>query len=120
MTMQDKCCSVVPYFTIAEGKCEAFKTLCEQMVAKARTEAGCLYYGFCFNGDQAHCREGFADGDAVLIHLDNVGALLQKALQISDLTRLEIHGQEAELKKLYAPLAHLQPAYFVLECGFRR
>lgn len=120
MTTQDKCCSVVPYFTIAEGKREVFKELCEKMVEKAQTEEKCLYYGFCFNGSQAHCREGYEDAAGVLTHLENVGPLLKQALEVSDLARLEIHGPEEELKKLQTPLSHLQPEYFILECGFRR
>lgn len=90
------------------------------MVAKAQKEEKCLYYGFCFNGDQAHCREGYEDADGVLRHLENVGPLMRKIFEVSKLTRLEIHGPEVELKKLHEPLAHLQPQYFVLECGFRR
>jgi hypothetical protein len=66
-----------------------------------------------------HCREGYEDAEGVLFHLDNVGTLLNEALKISDLTRLEIHGPEEELAKLREPLAELNPEYFVLEYGFR-
>jgi hypothetical protein len=53
--------------------------------------------------------------------VDNVGALLQQALTISDLVRLEVHGPEAELEKLREPLAGLNPQYYTLEPGgFRR
>jgi hypothetical protein len=52
--------------------------------------------------------------------IDNVGAILQEALTISDLTRLEIHGPEEELAKLRDPLASLKPEFFTLEYGFRR
>jgi hypothetical protein len=83
-------------------------------------EPKCLYYGFCFDGEQAHCREGYEDAQGVLAHLENVGALLEKALKISDLTRLEIHGPRDELAKLKKPLADLKPQYFTLEYGFRR
>ena len=56
----------------------------------------------------------------MLAHLDNVGALLQEALQIAELTRFEIHGPEAELAKLREPLAGMKPQFFTLEYGFRR
>jgi hypothetical protein len=36
-------------------------------------------------------------------------------LTIVDLTRLEVHGPAAELEKLKAPLAHLNPAWFEVE-----
>ncbi len=120
MPTQDKCCSIVPYFKISEGKLGAFKELCEQFVAKTKEEAKCLYYGFCFDGDTAHCREGYSDGEGLLAHLQNVGALLEEALTMAELARLEIHGPEGELAKLREPLAHLKPQFFVLEYGFRR
>ncbi|PCJ23702.1 MAG: hypothetical protein COA96_11145 [SAR86 cluster bacterium] len=120
MATNDTCCSIVPYFKIAEGKIAEFKALGDQMVKKTSTESGCLYYGFCFDGDVAHCREGYDNAEAALIHLDNVGELLGKALEISELTRMEIHGPEQELAKLREPLTHLSPQFLVLECGFRR
>lgn len=120
MATQDTCCSIVPYFKIGNGKIDAFKALCEQFVEKSNEEPKCLYYGFSFDGDQAHCREGYENADATLAHLDNVGALLQEALKIAELTRLEIHGPEAELAKLRGPLADLKPQFFTLEYGFRR
>ena len=118
--MQDKCCSMAPYFKVASGKLEEFKKNCEQFVAKTKGETKCLYYGFGFDGEQAHCREGYADAEGLLGHLQNVGALLEEALTIAELTRLEIHGPEEELAKLREPLAHLKPQFFVLEHGFRR
>jgi hypothetical protein len=61
MTSQDTCCSIAPYFKVAAGKLEEFGHLCEQFVEKTKTEPKCLYYGFCFLGDQVHCREGYVD-----------------------------------------------------------
>ena len=87
---------------------------------KTNEEPKCLFYGFSFYEDQAHCREGYEDAEGVLTHLDNVGTLLQEALEIADLTRLEIHGPEEELAKLREPLAELNPQFFTLEYGFRR
>ena len=116
----DKCCTIVPYFKIHDGKIPEFKKYCEQFVEKTNTESGCLFYGFSFDGDQAHCREGYRDAEAALAHLQNVGALLEEVLKIADLTRLEIHGLEAELEKLRGPLADFKPQYFKLEYGFRR
>ena len=120
MATEDRCCSIVPYFKVTSGKLDTFKKLCERFVARAREEPKCLYYGFCFDGEQAHCREGYEDADGVLAHLQNVGALLEEAFKIAELTRLEIHGPEEELAKLRGPLANLNPRFFLLECGFRR
>jgi len=122
MTTQprDKACTLVPYFEINEGQLEAFKALGPQFVAKTRNEPGCVHYAFSFNGMNAHCREGYDDAAAVLAHLDNVGALLGEALKVAKIVRLEVHGPAAELDKLRAPLAGLNPQYFELAEGFRR
>jgi hypothetical protein len=120
METQDNCCTLVPYFKIHEGKLGQMKSLCEQFMEKARTETKILYYGFSFDGDQMHCREGYQDAEGVLTHLENVGALLKEALTISDLTRLEVHAPEQEIAKLRGPLADLKPQFFALEYGFRR
>ena len=120
MPTQDSCCTIVPYFKISSGHLEAFKKLCEQFVAKTNQETKCLYYGFSFDGDQAHCREGYADADGLLTHLEHVGPLLEQALKIAELTRLEVHGPESDLAKLRGPLAKLNPQFFTPEYGFRR
>jgi quinol monooxygenase YgiN len=120
MATQDKCCTLVPYFKMLDGQLEAFKALCERFVEKTNEEPKCLYYGFSFDGKQAHCREGYEDAEGILTHLENVKPLLEEALQLAELTRLEIHGSETELAKLREPLAELNPQFFVLEYGFRR
>ncbi len=116
----DACVTIHPYFKVSEGQLGAFKDLCERFVLKTSVEPKCFYYGFSFNGDEVHCREGYEDAEGLLAHLDNVAALLGEALKLAQITRLEIHGAEEELAKLRGPLAHLNPAYFTLEYGFRR
>jgi quinol monooxygenase YgiN len=120
MATDDRCCTLHPYFKVHDGKLEAFKALCEQFVAKTASEEKVLFYGFSFDGDQVHCREGYRDAGGILAHLENVGELLNQALQIADITRLEVHGPEAELAKLREPLGGLNPQFFTLEYGFRR
>ena len=120
MATQDTCCTIVPYFKIHEGQLGAFKKLCEAFVERTSTEEKCLYYGFSFDVDQAHCREGYINAEGVLAHLKNVEDLLGEAVKIADIIRLEIHGPEGEVAKLREPLAELKPQFFVLEYGFRR
>jgi len=120
MATSDKCCSIIPYFKVPADNLKAFKALCGQLIEKTCGEDKCLYYGFSFNGDTVHCREGYEDAEGVLTHFGNVDALLKEALTISELTCLEIHGTEEELAKLREPLAALNPKFFVLEFGFRR
>ncbi len=120
MSTTDTCCTIVPYFKVHADKLDDFKRVGGQCVEKAKEEPKCLYYGFTYDGDLAHCREGYADAEAVLTHLENIGPLLQEALKVADITRLEVHGPEAELTKLRKPMAGLNPRFFTLECGFRK
>ena len=106
-------------FDIPDANRPAFESLVEEFVEATRQETGCLYYGFCFNGGQALCREGYVDGDAFLAHLDNVGELFARAQKLADVTRMELHGPAAEIDKLREPLAELDIVYYTLETGFR-
>ena len=119
MSTQDHVVSIHPYFKVSEGKMVEFKNLCDQFVSVTAKDANCLYYGFSFSGDLAHCREAYRNAESLLAHLSDVGGLLDQALQISILDRLEIHGMPEELEKLTEPLSALSPTYFALEYGFR-
>lgn len=120
MATDDKCCSIAPYFNVPEENLAAFRELCERFVAASSEEPGCLYYGFSFNGNRVHCREGYANAEALLAHVEHIGALLGEAMQISEVSGLEIHGPEEELAKLRGPLADHHAEFFTLECGFRK
>ena len=120
MATTDTCCTIVPYFKAHQGKLETIKEMCVQFVEKTHQEPKCLYYGFSFDGDDYHCREGYEDAAGVLAHLENVGSLLEESLKIAEITQLEIHGPAEELAKLREPLADLNPQFFELEYGFRR
>ena len=140
METADTCISIAPYFKVHTGKLDDFKKLCIQLMERSKQEPNCLFYGFTFNGTQAHCREGYADAkavlaryflngpappwrphtQAVLAHLENIGPLLTELLKTADITKLEVHGPEAELAKLREPMAGLNPRFFVLEYGFRK
>lgn len=120
MSLQDHCCALYPYFQVQDGCLEQFRELCQRFVERTATEEKCLYYGFSFSGNQVHCREGYADAAGLLAHLENVGDLLQEALKIAQITRLEVHGPAPEIDRLREPLAAFQPQFFVVEFGFRR
>jgi quinol monooxygenase YgiN len=106
--------SLHPYFKVPLDKLDFLKGILPEFHAKTRGETGNLFYEFTINGDEVFCREGYANADALLEHLDNVGEMLAAALQFATLTRLEVHGPAAQLEKLKAPLAHLNPIWFVL------
>lgn len=120
MPLTDTVCTLVPYFTVQEGKLDEFKALGEQMVERTKTEDDVVFYGFSFSGQRAHCREGYGSAKGILAHLENVDSLLKQALAIASLDLLEIHGPASELEQLKEPLAGLNPTYFTMETGFRR
>ncbi len=119
MALEDTTCTLVPYFNVDAGQLDAFKAIGEQMVLKTRTERDVVFYGFSFSGQQAFCREGYRSAEGILAHLQNVGDLLQQALKIANIERLEVHAPADEIDKLRGPLTDLNPTYFTLETGFR-
>jgi quinol monooxygenase YgiN len=109
--------SIHPYFQIREGNLDAFLALMPLFVEKTATEPACLYYDFMRHGSIASCREAYVGAEGVFAHLENVGELLGKFLELADLIRLEIHGPMEEIDKLREPLAHLNPDFYVWETG---
>jgi len=69
------------------------------------------YYGFCMYGAKAICREGYDCAEGFLEHLANVDGALKAAMEVADVTRVEVHGPGAEVEKLREPLASF-PAVF--------
>jgi hypothetical protein len=120
MFKPDTCCTLVSYFEIQDGQLDAFKALARKLVAKTRTEPGCMHYAFSFSGNVAHCREGYADAAALLAHRENVAELLGQAMKIAKVVRFEVHAPEAEIDKLRGPMASRSPQFFALEEGIRR
>ena len=79
-----------------------------------------MHYGFTFNGNKAHCREGYVDAAGVLAHLGNVDAPLKAALQVADLDLLEVHGPKDQVDILReSDLAGLGCQFYDFEWGFR-
>jgi len=77
-----------PYFKVHPGKLDEFKAGFPGFVERTKAETKNLFYEFTINGDEVFCREGYADAEGLLAHLDNVGAPLARAMQIADLVRL--------------------------------
>ncbi|HSV70966.1 MAG TPA: hypothetical protein VLI72_12715 [Methylibium sp.] len=117
MSATDTCCSIVPYFKVHAGQLEAFKALSTRFIERTRSEPKCLHYAFSFDGDQVHCREGYEGAAGLLAHLENIGALLGEALQIADVTRVEVHALAADIEQLREPLKGLSPQFFALQPG---
>jgi len=120
MALEDAVCSLVPYFTVQEGKLDEFKALSAQMVERTQSESDVVNYGFSFSGNRALCREAYTSAAGILKHLENVDDLLKQALAVASLDLLEVHGPASEIAALEEPLSGLSPTYFTMEQGFRR
>ena len=120
MSLPSNLVSIHPYFKVHAGKLAAAHELLARFVAKTEPEKNCLWYNFTLDGDTIHCREAYVGAQGVIEHLDNVGALVDEMLTMSDLLRLEFHGPAAELDKLRERVGPLNPAWFVAQCGISR
>jgi quinol monooxygenase YgiN len=118
--MKSNFVSLHPYFKVHPGKLEAVKAGFTAFVEKTATEKENLFYAFTPNGEEMFCREAYQSAEGLLAHVENIGALLTELLTMADLTRLEVHGPAVELEKLKAPLAHLNPNWFILEASLPR
>ena len=76
--------SLHPWFKVHPGKLEAFKAALPAFVDKTTREEKNLFYGFTINGDEVFCREGYINAEALLAHLENVGAMLAQTLAMDD------------------------------------
>ena len=96
-------------FKIHKGKVEEFKKIasaCVIAVEKNEKGKGALQYDWFFSPDNSECvvRETYADSNAVLAHMGNVGEMLGQLLTMSDF-ELEIYGNPSEeLQKAAAAL----------------
>merc|ERR1719197_1336016 len=102
---QDSHVTIVPYFTVPEGKMDAFKAGFADFYkhTKEGTAASgeCLYYGFAHEGNKSAA--------GVLAHLGEVKAELDKAVSIVGPggLSLAVMGPTAELEKLKEPMGPL-------------
>jgi len=102
---EDTVCHLYPYFAVKDVA--AFKQIWKDAYAatQANAEAEKSHqYAFSFSTDgdgntTASCRESYADGASLKLHIDNVlgpfGACL--APEVAELDRIEIHAPAAEL-----------------------
>jgi quinol monooxygenase YgiN len=85
-------------FKIKEGKLEEFKQFIPSLISAVKEkDPGTLTYDWYLNEDNMECvvLETYSDSQAVLAHSGNVGELLQKILEVADLS-LQLYGNPSE------------------------
>jgi len=112
--------TIVPYFTVPDGKMEEFKAgFPDFYKGTKRGTAECLYYNFAISGNQVHCREGYKSAAGVLAHLGDVKASLDKAVGIvgEGGLKLAVMGPKGELEKLKEALTPLGCEFWETDRG---
>jgi quinol monooxygenase YgiN len=107
--------SIHPYFRPHEGRHADFLALLPQFVQRTRAEKAVLFYEFTICDGLVFCREAYIGGEGALAHLENVGDLLGRALEMAELTRIEVHGDAVELDKMRETFKDLPVQWFILK-----
>lgn len=120
MSTFDNAITIHPYFKIKEGQMEACKSFLTQFCEKVASEGGAstttsLSRRMCCSAERPietppRCSRIWK----------TAVRLLGEFGKITEVMRVEVHGPAAELEKLKAGLAGLNPEYFVCECGIGR
>lgn len=112
--------SVVPYFTVPEGKMGEFKKGFGTFYKNTRNGTKeVMYYGFAVCGDKVFCREGYQSAEGVLAHLGDVKEVLDKACGLCGEGGLDlaVMGPAAELAKLKEALTPLGCKFYETDAG---
>jgi len=119
MSKLSQAVSIHPYFKINEGRLEDFKENLKTFIERTQKEEGCYYYDFSYSAEEntVFCREAYAGAAGVLAHLENVGDVIEKALTMSEMVNLEVHGPAEELAQLKEPLADLPVKFYEFVAG---
>lgn len=101
--------------SIPSGSLAEFKDLAAQALEITKAEAGTLQYDWFFNADETVCvvRETYANSDAVLAHMGNLGAVLGSLVELGGGLELEVFGSpSAQLLEAGAALGPSVYSYF--------
>ena len=92
---------------IHDGKLNDFKEIAAQSFTLTKEkDPNTLQYDWFFDENHTECvvRERYADSDAALAHMTNIGDLFGKIMQVADFS-LEVYGEPSEeLLKAIAPM----------------
>ena len=90
--------------TIADGKLDAVKELAKHFCALTTTEPGALAYEWSVgDGSQIHIFERYADADAAMAHLGNVGPDLPKLFEHVAVSGIDCYGKTSDtLREAFA------------------
>ena len=93
MSLDTTMVSIHPHFTIKDGKMDQCIALLEEILVLTKAnEPDCLFFNITTCGsDKVYVREAYKDGSAALFHLKNMGHMIPKLFEVSDIT-VQVHG----------------------------
>ena len=99
---------------IAPGNLQEFKAAAGQALALTREESGTLQYDWFFSQDETKCvvRERYANSDAILTHMVNMGDLLSKIAELGGGLEIEAFGDPSPELLAAAAGAGLHPEVY--------
>lgn len=96
---------------------DEFKELIAEGIDKTRGEPGNLQYNWYFNDDETKCfvRETYANSNAVLAQMGNMGDTLGKMIEMGGGLEIEVFGNPSA--ELVEAAAALQPNMYPFYAG---
>ena len=87
MSLDTTMVSIHPHFTIKDGKMDQCIALLEEILVLTKSnEPDCLFFNITTCGqDKAYVREAYKDGAAALFHLKNMGHMIPKLFEVTEI-----------------------------------
>ena len=112
--------TIIGYFSVPAAHADAFRKNCTEMIGLRDQETGHLSSAYSFGADgSAVSREDYDSADAVIRHMEVGSHIFENTQTLVEITGVELHGPEAELRKLQDLFSGMSPKVFVTEFGFR-
>jgi len=117
---QDTHITILPEFTVPEGRMDEFKAGFEKFYNATKNGSGAsgmYYYGFSVVGDSVYCREGYKNAEAALKHGLDIKELAQEPMKVVGAggVKINVVGPAAELEKLKPKLAERGAVFWELD-----
>jgi quinol monooxygenase YgiN len=99
---------------IAPGNLSEFKELAARALVLTKGEEATLQYDWFFSDDETKCvvRERYANSDAILAHMGNMGELIGKIAALGGGLEIEAFGDPSPELLEAAAAAGLQPTVY--------
>ncbi len=119
--MENATLQIIVRLDIGEGQLESFKSMAQQIADNVEaTEQSTRAYEWFINaaGDKCYVSESYPDSDALMLHINNVGAALGPLLEIAPLSSMLVLGTPSN--EAAEVLSGFGAQIFLFSAGFSR